>query len=232
MRAVLALMITFISLMGYGCGAIKETAPERSSTTVTTHEGGADVDSSVITFHDEVISQDTPVVELSSLELTTPDGKPVRLSDFLKTGNLVVVVTSGYAGSICPVCSTQTSRFIANHEAIKSRGAEVVVIYPLGSENDRSRSGEFLAAANKRVALAPGAQPSFPLLVDVGLKVVDLLGIRQDLSKPATYILDRTGAIRFAYVGESMADRPSVQAILRQLDTLNTSMTNAARVGT
>jgi peroxiredoxin len=58
----------------------------------------------------------------------------------------------------------------------------------------------------------------FPVLLDVQLQAVDQLGIRKDLSKPATYIVDRTGEVRYAYVGNHLADRPSVQAVLQQLD--------------
>ena len=61
----------------------------------------------------------------------------------------------------------------------------------------------------------------FPVVLDIELKAVDQLGIRKDLSKPATYILDKQGQVRFAYVGESLADRPSVKALLEQLDALN-----------
>ena len=48
----------------------------------------------------------------------------------------------------------------------------------------------------------------------LGWLAVELLGIRKDLSKPATYILDGEGRVRFAYVGNSLADRPSVKALL------------------
>ena len=61
----------------------------------------------------------------------------------------------------------------------------------------------------------------FPVLLDVALKGVDALGIRKDLSKPATYILDAQGRLQFAYVGNTLADRPSVQALLEQLDKIN-----------
>ena len=56
--------------------------------------------------------------------------------------------------------------------------------------------------------------------VDVELKVVDQLGIRKNLSKPATYILDKEGNVRFAYVGQGVEDRPSVDAIIQQLKQL------------
>ena len=55
----------------------------------------------------------------------------------------------------------------------------------------------------------------------IDLTAVDALGIRADLSKPATYILDKQGEVRFAYVGRDLADRPSVKALLDQLDQIN-----------
>lgn len=60
-----------------------------------------------------------------------------------------------------------------------------------------------------------------PLVFDPELKVVDKLGIRKDLSKPATYILDPKGQVQYAYVGATLADRPSVKAMLDQLDEMN-----------
>jgi hypothetical protein len=55
------------------------------------------------------------------------------------------------------------------------------------------------------------------VLLDVELKGVDQLGIRKDLSKPATYIVDPAGNLRYAYVGEHIADRPSVAALLAEV---------------
>ncbi len=60
------------------------------------------------------------------------------------------------------------------------------------------------------------------MVLDVGLTVVDQLGLRAFLSKPATYILDRRGNVRFAYIGANLADRPSVQAMLDVIDSLDT----------
>jgi peroxiredoxin len=58
-------------------------------------------------------------------------------------------------------------------------------------------------------------------VLDVELKAVDQLGIRKDLSKPATYVIDKEGKLRYAYVGKTLADRPSVKAILAELDQIN-----------
>lgn len=173
-----------------------------------------------IEFRDDVSSQAAPQASLTELPLKTPEGDVAQLSEQLKTGNLVVVMMRGYSGAICPYCSTQTSRLIANYDEIRKRGADVVVIYPLAGDQDQPRVQEFLAVSNGLISRPAADKPPFPFLVDVGLKAVDVLGIRKDLSKPATYILDQTGAVRFAYVGESIADRPSIKVLLQQLDAL------------
>jgi hypothetical protein len=50
--------------------------------------------------------------------------------------------------------------------------------------------------------------------------VVNKLGIQGDLARPSTYILDKQGAVVYGYVGETQVDRPSVKALLAQLDKL------------
>lgn len=179
------------------------------------------VDSASIAFKDDVASQAGPMTALVDLELATIEGEPRSLRELLNDQNLIVVITRGYSGAICPYCSTQTSRLIANYKDIQAKQASVVVIHPLQQEGDRPRVPEFLARVNEINTQPTGTPPPFPFLLDVGLKTVDALAIRKDLSKPATYILDRTGAVRFAYVGETLADRPSIKAILQQLDAIN-----------
>ena len=56
------------------------------------------------------------------------------------------------------------------------------------------------------------------MLLDKECQACERLGIRDDLAKPSTYILDKRGNLVYAYVGETSTDRPSVKAILKQLD--------------
>ena len=60
----------------------------------------------------------------------------------------------------------------------------------------------------------------FPLLLDENYQNIEKLGIRGDQAKPSTYIIDKQGKVRFAYVGATTADRPSIKALLDQLDAL------------
>ncbi|HEY1785138.1 MAG TPA: redoxin domain-containing protein, partial [Pirellulales bacterium] len=104
-----------------------------------------------------------------------------------------------------------------NYKAIAQRGAEVVVVFPIKQAADSGSLRKFDQVVQRD---NPGEAP-FPLVLDIELRAVDRLGIRADLAKPATYILDKDGALRFAYVGTTIADRPSVQSILEQLDAIN-----------
>jgi peroxiredoxin len=81
-----------------------------------------------------------------------------------------------------------------------------------------------LFLANAKVDGANGnPKVPFRLLKDTDLKAVDALDIRGDLAKPSTYILDKKGNAVFAFVGETTTDRPSIKALLAQLDKLNAS---------
>ena len=66
----------------------------------------------------------------------------------------------------------------------------------------------------------PNDDIPYPIFLDINLQTVDELGIRADLAKPSTYIIDRQGKVRFAYVGESIADRPTVDSVLKQLSRI------------
>ena len=94
------------------------------------------------------------------------------------------------------------------------------MVFPVETPDDCKRQKDFVVNVKNKLD-TPVEKIPFPIVLDVELKAVDQLGLRQDLSKPATYILDKQGRTRFAYVGDSVADRPSVKALLDQLDTLN-----------
>lgn len=121
--------------------------------------------------------------------------------------------------SFCIYCSTQTSRLVANYEKFRQRNTEVVVIFPVVDSSNAAELQNF--AAKVQGAGKTSDDFPFPIVLDVALLVVDALGIRDDLSKPASYIFDSQGQLRFGYVGQSISDRPSVQALLDQLDRIN-----------
>jgi peroxiredoxin len=172
-----------------------------------------------IRFNDEAVGNATVGEPILNLEFTDPAGKTIRPRDFLGKQNLVIVFVKGYNGSICPFCSAYTSGLISNFKVITERDSNVLLVYPISKPDQSQRLEEFLQATFQGSSLAVSKCP-FPVVLDVGLKAVDALGIRKDLAKPATYILDKKGQVRFAYIGSTLSDRPSIKVILKQLDAI------------
>lgn len=180
-----------------------------------------------IQFKDKVQSQDVGEESICDFVFTDINGNEASLKEYLGKKSVVLVVTRGFAGSVCLYCATQTSRLLSNYSQFAKRDAEVVVVFPIETPDDSKRHRDFVVSVKNKLD-TPIEKVPFPILLDVQLKAVDQLGIRKDLSKPATYILDKQGQTRFAYVGESLADRPSVKALLEQLDMLKQEAANDA----
>jgi peroxiredoxin len=91
----------------------------------------------------------------------------------------------------------------------ESRGAQLVGI-AYQSEADAAKSVEKSGA-------------TFPILADVDRQVIDLYGIygldtsQANKTVPAVFVIDQTGNVHWAYVGQYAADRPEAQLILDNL---------------
>jgi peroxiredoxin len=64
----------------------------------------------------------------------------------------------------------------------------------------------------------------FPILTDTKLDIIHKYGLFHEnepkgrlIARPATFVLDASGVIRYRYVGENASDRPSASTILDQL---------------
>ncbi len=152
------------------------------------------------------------------LDFVDADGNKVDLTQYRGKRKVVLVVLRGVArserGGLCPTCLAQTGSLMANREEFARRGAEVLVVFPGPSE----RLPEFLERAK---TMTPGEpDKGIRVLLDRECTACERLGIRDDLAKPSTYILDIHGKVVYAYVGETSTDRPSVKAMLAQLDAI------------
>ncbi|MGI9472971.1 MAG: peroxiredoxin family protein [Rubripirellula sp.] len=164
-------------------------------------------------FNDDVESNREDDGSLANLQFVDTQGNTVRLDDYKNKQNVLLVFTRGFSGMICPYCTTQTSRLISNYDEFQARDAEVLLVYPGSTEQLPS----FKEASMKTTAA--GEFP-FPVLLDENLAAVKQLGIASRLAYPSTFIIDKEGSVRLSYVGSNPADRPSIKAILSQLDKL------------
>jgi peroxiredoxin len=173
-----------------------------------------------IRFRDDPAWNEAADVDVARMRFVDRDGKEVALSKIAGQGSLTLVITRGNTEVPCIYCSTQTSRLVSQYQEFTKRHGEVVVVYPVQAGPDVKALEKFLQATREKLD-DPRSKVPFPIVFDTQLRVVDQLGLRENLAKPATYILDKHGQVRFAYVGSVIADRPSVKAMLEQLDTLN-----------
>ncbi|NND97124.1 MAG: redoxin domain-containing protein [Pirellulaceae bacterium] len=171
-----------------------------------------------VQFADVAKSQPITIEDFSDLRFTDKDGNEVQLAEVMTRDYLVLVVTRGWYGGVCFYCSSQTSRWARRFDELEQYDAQLIVIFPTETAEEAPK----LAELTKRIKGGdiPNENIPYPILLDINLVGVDQLGIRDELAKPATYIIDREGRVRFAYVGESIADRPTVDSILNQLANL------------
>lgn len=150
------------------------------------------------------------------LTFVDAEGQSVDLAKYRGKQKVVLIVLRGMpqkpGGAFCPSCLAQTSSLLANQQEFIERSVAVLVVYP----GPTDRLGEFLAKAKSQTSGEPAA--IFQVLLDQECLACAKLGIRDDLAKPSTYILDSAGKLVYAYVGETSTDRPSIKAIVNQLD--------------
>ncbi|MBI1904078.1 MAG: redoxin domain-containing protein [Planctomycetia bacterium] len=101
---------------------------------------------------------------------------------------------------------------------IKKQGAELLAVDP----HEDWSAKLFL----KEIGLKTG-DVGYPLLLDAAQTVSATYGVSFQMrvhtewsNRPATFIIDREGIIRYERRGESFSDRPSPQAILAELKKL------------
>ena len=101
---------------------------------------------------------------------------------------------------------------------IKKHGAELLAVDP----HEDGSANLFL----KEIGLKTG-DVGYPLLLDSAQTVSAAYGVAFQMrihpewsTRPATFIIDREGVIRYERRGESFSDRPSPQTILAELNKL------------
>lgn len=140
------------------------------------------------------------------------DGEVLDLDD-LRGTKVVLIIMRGFAGAVCLHCSTQMLALVKNLGEFERRKTRVFVVYP----GEAATVPVFMESVR---ALDPNFRPPFRILLDVDLAAVRAFLIEGSLAKPTTLIVDESGIVRWAYVGQQPSDRPSMDLVLRQLDLI------------
>ena len=161
-----------------------------------------------------------------SFTLPDADGAPTSLAEALAGGPVVLTF---YRGSWCPYCNTQLQDYAARYGALRDAGATLLAVSPQAAAG----------TAAMRDSLG-GASVPFPVLSDVGNAVsrryglvfevdeatqqryravgIDLAQVNGrdtwELPVPATYVIDRSGEIRAAFVEADYTRRASLDEVL------------------
>ena len=158
-------------------------------------------------------------------ELPDASGNKVRLSNLLKQGPVVV---TWYRGGWCPYCNIALRGFQKVLPEIKAEGASLVALSPETPENTGKTSEkdalgfEVLSDAKCQAAHAFGVAYKLPpILVDQFKGRLDLAKYNGDdsheLPLGATYVIDREGVIRYAFVDGDYRKRAEPSEVLAAL---------------
>lgn len=146
--------------------------------------------------------------------LSTPEGRPVKLSDLTAHRDVVLIVLRGYPGYQCPYCVKQAHDFEVHSKEFAEHGFDVLLVYPgpRGQLDEHAR--EFLS---KEESLPEG----FHLVTDPDYAFTNLYGLRwdapQETAYPSTFLIDRRGKVFFRKVTHGHGDRTTAEEMLAQI---------------
>lgn len=213
MSRVLALFV--LSFAFLGCTSTPKEGPPAKERKHANHSGS-------LTFHkfegQEPTTKPKGKIKGEGVTLVNAEGKEVELSSLLGKP-MVLVFMRGFAGTVCPYCTTYTAQMAARYDEFTALGAEILVVYPT-REEDKTQVDTFVEIVNEILEEEGQESIPFPVYLDLGVKVVKHYNLVGDLSKPSTFVLDPTGKIRYLYVGRDADDRPALDRVLDEVKKL------------
>lgn len=162
--------------------------------------------------------------------LPSATGQTLALDDLLSDGPVVLTF---YRGAWCPYCNIALRALQQHHEAITSRGARLVAVSP--------------QIPDESLTLAEKHELAFDVVSDIGCDTAKQYGLAFDLPDdlaavydklgfdlqrvndghprtlplPATYVIDRDGVIRWAFVDTDYSARAEPADIIAALDAMS-----------
>ncbi|MEU6820882.1 peroxiredoxin-like family protein [Streptomyces atriruber] len=161
--------------------------------------------------------------------LPSATGETVALDGLLAEGPVVLTF---YRGAWCPFCNLALRSLQQHHAAISERGAHIVAVSPQIPDESLSLAEkhdlDFTVLSDVGSDTAKAYGLAFDLPDDLAA-AYDQLGFdlhrvngghRRTLPLPATYVIDRTGTVRWAFVDTDYINRAEPADIIAALDAL------------
>ncbi|MEV6940765.1 peroxiredoxin-like family protein [Streptomyces sp. NPDC051172] len=161
--------------------------------------------------------------------LRSATGQTVALDDLLVDGPVVLTF---YRGAWCPYCNIALRSLQQHHEAITARGARLVAVSPQIPDESLTLTEKHALAFDVLSDIGSDTAKQYGLAFDLPddlAAVYDKLGFDlqrvndghpRTLPLPATYVIDRDGVIRWAFVNTDYTTRAEPADILAALDAL------------
>ncbi len=161
--------------------------------------------------------------------LPTATGQTLSLDALLAEGPVVLTF---YRGAWCPYCNIALRSLQQHHDAITACGARLVAVSPQIPDESLTLTEKHDLAFDVLSDIGSDTAKQYGLAFDLpdGLAAVyDKLGFDlqrvndghpRTLPLPATYVIDRDGVIRWAFVNTDYTTRAEPADILAALDAL------------
>ena len=140
-------------------------------------------------------------------------GDDVRFSSVARGKKTLLLF---YRGGWCPFCNQQLAAIARDFQKFEEQ--KVIVVAVSGEEVQKGKD------------LLQKLHLPFVLLSDTSFEGIDKYGVRDtnisdkvrergitQLAKPAAFIIDRTGVVRYRYIGKNAPDRPKNEDLLLAL---------------
>ncbi|TJZ50350.1 AhpC/TSA family protein [Streptomyces piniterrae] len=164
-----------------------------------------------------------------SFSLPTATGRTVTLDALLKDGPVVLTF---YRGAWCPYCNLALRALQQHHAEITARGARLIAVSPQIPDESLSLAEKHALAFDVLSDLGSDTAKQYGLAFDLPddlATVYDSFGFdlqrvngghSRTLPVPATYVIDRDGTIRWAFVDTDYTARAEPTDILTALEAL------------
>ncbi|MFE1883371.1 peroxiredoxin-like family protein [Streptomyces diastatochromogenes] len=161
--------------------------------------------------------------------LPSATGRTVALDDLLALGPVVLTF---YRGAWCPYCNIALRTLQQHHTDITARGARLIAVSPQIPDESLTLTEKHRLAFDVLSDIGSETAQQYGLAFDLPddlAAVYDEFGFdlqrvndghRRTLPLPATYVIDRAGTIRWAFVNSDYTTRAEPADIIAALDAL------------